>query len=116
MITGGKYEVYYSINVDGTRQVLATAAKCGVKKYVHTSTSSVVFEGKDLKGIFSSLKRRLTIPGADETTPYAKKHIDPYSYTKELAERDVLAANGKGGMLTVAIRPRYIMRLAHVHN
>jgi len=89
---GGKYAVYYGVNVEGTRKLLDVAGKMGVKKFVHTSSSSVVFEGKDLRG-------------ADEQTPYAKNHIDPYSYTKELAEKDVLDYNGKSGVLTVALRP-----------
>ncbi len=42
--------------------------------------------------------------GAKEDQPYPKKHIDPYNYTKELAERAVIEANGKG-LLTVALRP-----------
>jgi len=89
---GGTFQQYYGVNVEGTRTLLKVAADSGVKEFVHTSSSSVIFEGKDING-------------ADETAEYAKKHIDPYTHTKEIAERDVLAQNGKNGMLTVAIRP-----------
>jgi len=51
-----------------------------------------VFYGQDIKG-------------GDETLPYCKKHLDGYTHTKELGERAVLEANGKGGLLTVALRP-----------
>eukprot|EP01112_Ceratiomyxa_fruticulosa_P012536 TRINITY_DN3473_c0_g1_i1.p1 TRINITY_DN3473_c0_g1~~TRINITY_DN3473_c0_g1_i1.p1 ORF type:complete len:350 (+),score=82.28 TRINITY_DN3473_c0_g1_i1:196-1245(+) len=89
---GNKYELYYTVNVDGTKVLLEESAKAGVKKFIHTSSSSVVFAGKDLKGV-------------NETQPYPKKHIDPYNYTKELAERAVIEDNGNNGLLTVALRP-----------
>lgn len=57
---------------------------------------SVVFDGRDIKG-------------GDESLPYCKKHLDGYTLTKELGEREVLAANGKGGLLTVALRPSGII-------
>eukprot|EP01111_Echinosteliopsis_oligospora_P000288 TRINITY_DN10273_c0_g1_i1.p1 TRINITY_DN10273_c0_g1~~TRINITY_DN10273_c0_g1_i1.p1 ORF type:complete len:145 (+),score=48.84 TRINITY_DN10273_c0_g1_i1:63-497(+) len=63
---GVNYALYYGVNVEGTRNLLELSAELGVKKFIHTSSSSVVFEGKDLKGV-------------DETTPYASKHIDPYT-------------------------------------
>eukprot|EP00026_Physarum_polycephalum_P005121 Phypoly_transcript_05149.p1 GENE.Phypoly_transcript_05149~~Phypoly_transcript_05149.p1 ORF type:complete len:354 (+),score=60.59 Phypoly_transcript_05149:142-1203(+) len=89
---GGTFQQYYGVNVEGTKILLEVARECGVKQFIHTSSSSVVFGGKDLNGV-------------DETACFPKKHIDPYSHTKEIAETYVLSQNGKGGMLTVAIRP-----------
>lgn len=47
----------------------------------------------------------LTTAGGDESLPYCKRHLDGYTETKEKAERIVLEANGKKGLLTVALRP-----------
>jgi len=89
---GASYQLYFDVNVEGTRTLLEVGGQCGVKEFIHTSSSSVVFDGHDLNGV-------------DETYPFAKKHLDPYNQTKEIAEREVLAANGKNGVLTVALRP-----------
>jgi nucleoside-diphosphate-sugar epimerase len=43
--------------------------------------------------------------GGDESLPYCKTHLDGYTETKEKAERIVLEANGRKGLLTVALRP-----------
>jgi len=89
---GGSYQMYYDVNVEGTELLLKVARECGVKQFIHTSSSSVVFAGKNLNGV-------------DETQPFPAKHIDPYSKTKEIAEKTVLEQNGQGGMLTIALRP-----------
>ncbi len=49
--------------------------------------------------------------GGDEGLPYCQQHMDAYNKTKELAERIVLEANGKNGLLTVALRPSGIRYL-----
>jgi sterol-4alpha-carboxylate 3-dehydrogenase (decarboxylating) len=49
-------------------------AQVGCKKMVYTSTAGVIFNGNDLKGV-------------DETHPYITKHIDPYTDTKQEAEK-----------------------------
>lgn len=89
---GQSFQQYYAVNVEGTKTLMKVAQECGVKQFIHTSSSSVVFAGKDLNGV-------------DETQAFPDKHIDPYSHTKEIAEKVVLDQNGKDGMLTVAIRP-----------
>jgi sterol-4alpha-carboxylate 3-dehydrogenase (decarboxylating) len=43
--------------------------------------------------------------GGDESLPYCTTHLDGYTETKEKAERIVLEANGRKGLLTVALRP-----------
>jgi cytochrome b involved in lipid metabolism len=45
----------------------------------------------------------------DETYPVPEEHKDVYASTKAEAERRVLAANGRGGLHTVSVRPRGIV-------
>ncbi|MBY0231624.1 MAG: NAD-dependent epimerase/dehydratase family protein, partial [Gemmataceae bacterium] len=63
----------------------------GVRRFVHTSSPSVVFDGTDMEGV-------------DESVPYPRHHEAHYPRTKAAAERMVLAANGRG-LATVALRP-----------
>ena len=80
-----------SVNVDGTRILLAAAQEAGVPRFVFTSSIDVVFDGTD-------------IAAGDESLPYAKRFLDAYGRSKADAERLVLAANGHGGMSTVSLR------------
>ena len=64
----------------------------GVKRFVYTSSNSVVMGGQN-------------IAGGDETLPYTDRFNDLYTETKVVAERFVLSQNGIDGMLTCAIRP-----------
>ena len=57
-----------------------------------TSSAGIVFNGSN-------------IIGADERLPAPEKAIDAYNESKAKAEEMVLAANGKDGLLTVALRP-----------
>ncbi len=79
------------VNLGGTRAVLAACRAAGVGRLVHTSTNTVCFSPGPLVG-------------ADESRPYATRVIDVYAATKIAAEREVLAADGRG-LRTVAIRP-----------
>jgi sterol-4alpha-carboxylate 3-dehydrogenase (decarboxylating) len=78
--------------VDGTAAVIAAAVAAGVHKLVFTSSAGVVFNGADITDI-------------DERLPYPEVPMDAYNDSKAKAEELVLAANGKGGLLTVALRP-----------
>lgn len=42
---------------------------------------------------------------ADERMPYPDQFVDAYNESKALAEKIVLEANGRNGLLTVALRP-----------
>lgn len=83
----------------------------GVKKLIFTSSAGTVYNGNDLINV-------------DERMPFPTVGLDPYNVTKvsflcycalrrsPLIKRDqakaetiVLSANGKGGLLTVALRP-----------
>jgi sterol-4alpha-carboxylate 3-dehydrogenase (decarboxylating) len=92
---GAKPEVFWKVNVEGTKAVIAAAVANGVSKLVFTSTAGVTFSGhEDMIDI-------------DERLPYVTEETahDTYNFTKALAEQLVLEANGKEGLRTVAIRP-----------
>jgi sterol-4alpha-carboxylate 3-dehydrogenase (decarboxylating) len=83
---------FHKVNVIGTRAVISAAQKAGVKKLVFTSSSGIVFNGKDLNGV-------------NESEPYVKNQMSEYMDTKVIAEKDILAANGQSGLLTCILRP-----------
>jgi 3beta-hydroxy-Delta5-steroid dehydrogenase / steroid Delta-isomerase len=82
----------FGINVGGTENLVHAGQESGVKRFVYTSSNSVVMGGQN-------------IPGGDETLPYTSRFNDLYTETKVVAERFVLSQNGVGNMLTCAIRP-----------
>lgn len=84
--------LYYKVNEEGTRTVIAAAMAAGVRKLVFTSSAGVIFNGTDIVDI-------------DERYPFPKEPLDAYNDSKAKAEALVLAANGQGGLLTVALRP-----------
>ncbi|KAN0087940.1 3-beta hydroxysteroid dehydrogenase/isomerase family domain containing protein [Tylopilus felleus] len=84
--------VYFKVNVDGTQAVINAAVAASVRKLVYTSSAGVVFDGKDVINL-------------DERAPYPEKPFDAYNDSKAKGEALVLEANGKGGLLTVALRP-----------
>jgi nucleoside-diphosphate-sugar epimerase len=91
----GPWEWFYGINTLGTRYVLEGCRQRGVSKLVYTSSPSVTFEGMDQRGI-------------DESAPYPKTFLCHYPATKAIAEQEVLAASGKDGLSTCALRPHLI--------
>ncbi|KAF5360526.1 hypothetical protein D9756_004748 [Leucocoprinus leucothites] len=84
--------LYFKVNVDGTKTVIDAAVAVGVRKLVFTSSAGVVFNGGDIINV-------------DERLPYPEVPLDAYNDSKAKAEQVVLEANGKGGLLTVALRP-----------
>lgn len=98
----GSEQSYFAANVTGTRNVLAACRAHGITRLVYTSTPSVAHQG-----------RVPCVGGNEANTPYATDFKAPYPRSKQIAEREVLAANGSpvegGGVLsTVALRPRLI--------
>jgi nucleoside-diphosphate-sugar epimerase len=91
----GSWDSYYGPNVVGTENVLNGCRKAGVRKLLYTSTPSVVSAPGNLEH-------------ADERVPYPARYECPYPATKAEAERLVLQANGKGGLLTASLRPHLI--------
>lgn len=90
----GKWEDFYATNYLGTKHVVEACKKLGVNKLVYTSSPSVVFDGKDIKG-------------QGEELPYAKKHWCHYPVTKMMAEKLVLDSN-TDSFFTAALRPHLI--------
>lgn len=86
-------DLYQSVNVDGTRNVIHACRRAGVGRLVFTSTMDVVVDG------------RTPIVAGDESLPYpARLPRDAYSRSKILAERLVLAANS-ADLATCVLRP-----------
>src|ERR1700742_3596387 len=90
----GPRDVFFRVNVEGTRNVLRAAREAGVARFVHVGTDAALADGRP-------------IVRADESQPLAAKPAGLYPLTKGLAEREVLAAN-RDGLATVVIRPRMI--------
>lgn len=97
----GRPEDFFRSNVLGTRALLEGCRAHGVGRFVHTSTPSVVYNGRDLAG-------------ADESLPLTTACPSPYPLTKAVAEREVLAANSPA-LRTVALRPHLIWGVGDPH-
>jgi nucleoside-diphosphate-sugar epimerase len=98
-------DAYESVNRTGTELLLANARRCGVARFVYTSSPSVVFAGEDQCGV-------------DEKAPYDFGWMESnrafYSYTKACAEQAVLAANCDA-LRTCALRPHLIWGPGDMH-
>jgi nucleoside-diphosphate-sugar epimerase len=90
----GKRSDFWSINVEGTRNVIDACLANRVPRLVYTSSPSVVFGRDDLCGV-------------DESTPYPPRYLAAYPETKAAAEQTILAANS-ARLATVALRPHLI--------
>ena len=92
-IWGQKHE-FEQTNVTGTRNVLGACYANDVHSLVYTSTPSVVFNRRDIKG-------------ADERLPYADRFLCYYASSKAIAEQMVLASNSEI-LKTCALRPHLV--------
>jgi nucleoside-diphosphate-sugar epimerase len=99
--TPGSPRRFQAVNVAGTEAIIAGCRAHGVGRLAFTSSPSVVFAGTDLCGV-------------DESVPYPDRYDSPYSRTKALAERAVLAANDRN-LATVALRPHLVWGPGDVH-
>jgi nucleoside-diphosphate-sugar epimerase len=90
----GRRRDFWSINVEGTRNVIEACRANGVPRLVYTSSPSVVFGRDDLCGV-------------DESTPYPPRYLAAYPETKAAAEKMIMAANS-ASLATVALRPHLI--------
>lgn len=90
----GPFGEYHRANVLGTENVLAACRAHGIRRLVHTSSPSVVFNGQDMEGV-------------DESAPYPTHFEAHYPHTKALAEQLILKANSPT-LATVALRPHLI--------
>ena len=85
---------FHRANVLGTRAVLAGCRSAGVRRLVHTSTPSVVYNGRGLAG-------------ADESLPLTTRCPCAYPLTKAAAEAEVRAADSPA-LRTIALRPHLV--------
>ncbi len=85
-------DLSYSINVEGTRNLLKALQRAKGKRFIYTASNSVVIEGNPIEG-------------GNETAPYTTRFNDLYTETKVISEKWVLEQNGKNGVLTASIRP-----------
>jgi len=91
----GSKDLYFSTNLQGTLNVLNACRSQKVARLIYTSSPSVVFDGSDHLN-------------ADESLPYPTRWLCHYPHSKALAEQSVLAASGRHGLLTCALRPHLI--------
>lgn len=86
----GPRELFMTVNAEGTRNLLAAAARAGVRRFVQLSSLAVhPFVG---------------YRDADETAPVGHERY-PYCASKAQAERYVREAQARGGLETTIIRP-----------
>jgi nucleoside-diphosphate-sugar epimerase len=90
----GAYGDYHKTNVTGTLNVIAACRRNKVPRLIHTSTPSVIFDGRDLEGV-------------DESVPYPSRYTAHYPMTKAEAEKAVILA-GSEDLNTIVLRPHEI--------
>jgi len=90
----GNYQDYHNTNVLGTNNVISACIDHHIPYLVHTSSPSVVFNGKDMEGV-------------DESAPYAESFPTSYPKTKAIAEQNVVAASGEN-LKVIILRPHLI--------
>ncbi|MCF8058546.1 MAG: NAD-dependent epimerase/dehydratase family protein [Bacteriovoracaceae bacterium] len=90
----GRVEDFTNTNVTGTKNALEAARKSGIKSFIYTSTPSVVFGDKSLKGV-------------NEDTPYPPFTYSRYGSSKALAEKIVLENNDES-FKTISLRPHLV--------
>jgi nucleoside-diphosphate-sugar epimerase len=90
----GEFRKY---NVEATKTLLEASLKSGVKRFIHMSSSTVVW-----KSDFWSVHNLVDI---DETYPYREKYNDYYNESKADAERLALGFYKDRGLETVVVRP-----------
>lgn len=79
------------INIQANRDIIEACKEFNVSKLIYTSSIDAIYEGKPIKD-------------GDESLPYPSKFIDHYSYTKAVAEKDVISSNDENGLLTCSLR------------
>ncbi len=90
----GPYEDYYQTNVMGTRNIIAACRRHGTAALIHTSSPSVIFDGRDMEGV-------------NESVPYPAVFHTHYPRTKAVAEQEVRRA-AESGLKTIILRPHLI--------
>jgi 2-alkyl-3-oxoalkanoate reductase len=89
----GARETFHDANVRGTANVIAAARAAGVRRLVHISSPTVLFDGRDQRML-------------DDSAPYPVHAINEYARTKRLAEQ--LVRDARGSLETILLRPKAI--------
>lgn len=90
-----QWRPYYETNTLGTHHVVEACVQTGVKRLVYTSSPSVTYGSEPEYGV-------------NEERPYPRRWLAHYARSKALAEQEVLAADGGGGLATCALRPHLV--------
>ncbi|KAK1313646.1 3beta-hydroxysteroid-dehydrogenase/decarboxylase isoform 2 [Acorus calamus] len=98
------FKLHYSVNVEGTKNIIHACIECKVKRLIYTSSPSVVFDG--IHGIYNADESMSNPDKAYKQTLKMSllQYNDSYSETKAAAESLVIKANGVNGLLTCCIR------------
>ena len=99
-VIGVTNDDFEQVNLQGTENVISACRECEVKRLIYTSSIDVVLG----KGVTK-------VENIDEDYPFPKKALNAYVKTKMEAEKAVLAANGKSGLTTCAVRPGGLLGL-----
>lgn len=89
----GSWQDYYKDNTIATLELLKSAEKHNIKRFIYISSESVLQDKKDLFGI-------------DETYPYPKEPSSYYGKSKMLAEQGIVEFNGN--IQKIILRPTFI--------
>jgi len=92
----GWWTRYYAVNTLGTRNVITACREQGVSKLIHTSTPSVIYDGRPHENVDETYPR-----------PEPSQYLCHYPHTKMLAEQAVLQANDSQ-LVTTVLRPHLI--------
>jgi nucleoside-diphosphate-sugar epimerase len=90
----GKWDDFYNINVEGTKNLVQLCKEMGIKKMVYTSSPSVVFGDQSLEGV-------------DESVNYPEDSYSMYAKTKAIAEKWVLE-QADDTFKAISLRPHLI--------
>jgi nucleoside-diphosphate-sugar epimerase len=90
----GKKKDFFSVNVDGTKNLIRAAYNKKAKIIVHTSSPSVAIPESGIEN-------------GDESLPYPEKFLSCYQESKAIAEKIIIAANSSK-LSTVCLRPHLI--------
>jgi nucleoside-diphosphate-sugar epimerase len=91
----GPWEHYHGINTVGTENIIAGCQVHAVQRLVYTSSPSVIYDGNEHIN-------------ANESLPYPDDYLCHYPRSKAMAERAVIAANGRNDLATCSLRPHLI--------
>jgi 2-alkyl-3-oxoalkanoate reductase len=90
----GRFNDFYDVNVLGTENLIKMSKSNNIKRFIFTSSPSVIFGKENLKGV-------------DESQPYPDSYLNFYAETKAMAEKIVINANCDT-FFTAALRPHLI--------